>query len=211
MGDPIPTVVRRDSSISEAAKPLLESAQVLKARVVEDLQDAHDQIEQLHREAEQLVEEAEQQADQIREQAREEGRKEAMQECMENLAMARDEYTKLKQRAEQDMVTLAFRIARRIIGHAIELEPKIVTNIVGEALVNARGREQIVVHVHPKDYQQVQESRHEYAQAVDGVAVYFEPDDELQRGDCIIETESGRIDARLDTQLEVMEEALLDV
>lgn len=210
MGDPIPTVVRRDTEVAQRAQPLIDDARVLKSRVVRDLRAVHDELEQLHRQARQMVEEANQQAGQIRQQAREEGKKEALEECMEHLAHARGEYARLKQRAEQDMVTLAFHVARRIIGHAIEVEPQIVTDIVGQALVNARGREQIVVHVHPKDHQQVQAARHDYARSLDGVAVYFEPDPDLDRGDCVIETEAGRIDARLDTQLEVMRDALLD-
>lgn len=210
MADPIPTVLRGDGDVASSAEPLFENARVLKGRVVEDLQSIQHEIDELRQQARQLVEQARQEADEIRQQAREQGRKEAMQECNQRLAKARKEYSKLKKRAEHDMVTMAFHIARRIIGRAIELDPKVVTDIVGEVLVSARGREQIVVRVHPDDHEHVEAMRDDYVRSLDGIPVYFEADAELERGGCVIETESGRIDARLDTQLEVLRQAVMD-
>ena len=209
MSEQLPTVLRRDSQALRAARPLIENCRVLRARVIDDLDAVDDAIQALRREAEQVLEEAQKQAEAIREEARKQGRKEGLEECMEALTKARAEYGRLRSRAEQDMVTLAFQIARRIIGHAIEVQPEVVRDIVGEALVTARGRRQIEVRVHPEDCERVEKQRHEYARELDGVPVYFESDAGLERGDCVIETESGRIDARLETQLEVLRDALL--
>ena len=210
MNDPIPTVLRRDSQLVATARPLIEEARVLRGRVIDELREVDQEIRQLHRRAEEALAEAKENAQAIEEEARQRGRQEAMKECMEQLAAARAEYNSLRQKAEQDMVTLAFHIARRLIGHAIEVEPEVVRDIVGEALMSARGRREIVVLVHPDDKEHVEASRNEYARQLDGVPVYFEADASLQRGGCVIETESGRIDARLETQLSVLRDALLD-
>lgn len=208
MSEGLPTVIRRDGEAASRARPLVEGARVLKARVVEELSETEEELGRLRAEARRQVEEAEEEAEEIRQEARRQGRKEALEECMEDLAKARAEYAKLKQRAERDMVTLAFEVARRLLGHKIEVQPEIVRDIVGQALTAARGREQIVVHVHPDDHDEVQAERDRYARSLEGIPVYFEVDADLDRGDCVIETESGRIDARLDTQLQVMREAL---
>lgn len=208
MTEPIPTVLRRDCQAVRAARPLIDNARVIRAHIIDDLQAAGDDLRALHEQAEEALEEARQEAQEIREQAYQKGRKEALAECMEELGKARAEYTKLRSRAEQDMVTLAFEIARRIIGHSIEVQPEVVRDIVGEALTSARGRHQIVVHLHPDDHRQVEAVRDRYVRALEGVPVYFEVDSSLQRGDSVIETESGRIDARLETQLTVLREAL---
>lgn len=208
MSEELPTVISRGTEIARRARPIVERARVLKGRVVDRLGEAERELQKLRADSEKVLEEARREADQIRRRAREEGRREALEECMEELAKARAEYAKLKQRAERDMVTLAFEVARRVVGHKIEVEPRVVRDIVGEALTAARGREQIVVHVHPDDHQEVRAARDRYARSLEGVPVYFEVDATLERGDCVIETESGRIDARLDTQLQVMREAL---
>lgn len=210
MSEPIPAVLRRDAKVTRKARPLIEDSRIVKCRVVEQLGEIDDELTELHRRARRIVEEARESAEEIRRQARARGRREAMNECMKNLAKARDEYAELKKCAERDMVTLAFQIARQIIGRTIELDAEVITEIVGQALVNARGREQIVVQVHPDDYDRVQSVRHRYVRSLDGVPVYFESNAELQPGDCFIETESGCIDARLETQLDVMRQELLD-
>ncbi len=209
MSEELPRVLRRDSAAVRAARPLVDDARVIKERVIEDLQEIDDELKALHDRGQEVIDDAEDQAEKIREEAREEGRKEGMRDCLEALAKARAEYSRLCNRAERDMVTLAFQIAQRIIGHAIEVQPEVVRDIVGEALIAARGRSQIAVRLHPDDHQWVESHRHEYARDVDGVTVYFETDASLERGDCVIETESGRIDARLETQLEVLRTALL--
>ncbi len=210
MSEPIPTVLPRDCEVATKAAPLFDDARVVSARAIDDLRAVEAELQELIDRAQTAVEEAEERAESIREQARTQGRNEAMEECMEHLAAARSEYTVLRQRAEQDMVTLAFRIARRLIGRTIELDPEVVRDIVGTALVKARGREEIVVCVHPEDLRYIEQWRDEYTRSLDGVPVYFDSDPELERGDAVIETESGRIDARLESQLEVLRNAVMD-
>ena len=210
MDEGVPIILSRESEAVRSAEPLIKNARVVRATVVEELHGVDEELNCLRTRAEELVEQASEEAAAIRQKAREEGRKQGLEECMENLAAARAEYANVRQRAERDMVDLAFHIARRIIGHAIEVQPQVVRDIVGEALVGARGREQIVVRLHPEDHEEVNAVRGEYVRELDGVALYFEADSSLERGGCIIETESGRIDARLETQLEVLREALND-
>jgi flagellar biosynthesis/type III secretory pathway protein FliH len=45
---------------------------------------------------------------------------------------------------------------------------------------------------------------------VEGAALYFEADERVGRGGCVVETEAGRVDARLEVQLDVMRRALME-
>ena len=209
MTEPLPTVLEREGDVVRAARPLFEEGRVIRARVIDDLRAIDDELRTLRKQARDTLDEARREAQLIQKRARKQGRVEAMQECMEELGRARAEYGKLCSRAERDMVTLAFQIARRIIGHSIDVQPDVVRDIVGKALTSARGRREIVIYVHPKDYDIVESARQDYARDMEGVPVYFEADSSLQRGDSVIETESGRIDARLETQLDVLRETLL--
>lgn len=209
MTETLPTILKRNSPAALAARPLLAGAQVIRAGVIDELESIDDDLYQLRQQAHQTLEEAKEQARQVLEDARNEGRKEGYEEWIREIARARAEYGRLQDAAEKDMVKLAFHIAQRLVGHAIEVRPEVVLDMVGKALVMARGRRQIVVKVNPEDYAQVETNRHEYARDLDGVPVYFEADPGLERGGCVIETEGGRIDARLQTQLDVLREALM--
>lgn len=208
MDKPIPVILRRESELAQIVRPLLDNARVLRGPTVRELRDLEREIQAASSRARLMVQEAQERVDEIEEEARQRGEKEGFKEWIHEIARAKLEYTRLQEQAEQDMVKLAFHIAQRLIGHAIEVQPEVVRDMVGQALVMARGRSQIVVRVHPRDHQQLQAVRDEYARQLDGVSVYFEADPALERGGCIIETESGRIDARLEIQLEVLREAL---
>lgn len=210
MKEPLPTILASDSPVARTVRPLLGGSRVLRGAIVEDLQAIEEEIRELHEEARRVLEDAQHRAAEIEERAKKDGYRDGIAECTEQLASARAEHEKLRQQAEQDMVTLAFHIARRLIGHAIEVEPMVVRDIVGEALVTARGRRQILLRIHPDDLEVVEKNRDDYARELDGVPVQFEADASLERGGCVIDTESGRIDARLETQLAVLREALLN-
>lgn len=210
MAEQIKTVLGRSSPQAGLARPLIAKTRVLRAEVVRDLGRFQDELEALRQAARQEVVDAKEEAQGLRDRAREEGRREGLQEVMEELARARAEYGLLQVKAEQDMVTLAFYVAQRIIGHAVEVQPEVIRDIVGQALLMARGKREILVRVHPDDLSELEPRRAEFASQLGGVPVHFEVDSGIERGGCAIDTESGRIDARLETQLEVLREALLN-
>lgn len=202
-------VLRRSSPEAQLVRPVIGKARVLSAEVVRDLQYIQAELEELRQQALREVMEAKKEAQTLREAARAEGMKEGLKEVMHELANARAEYSRLQVKAEQDMVTLAFHVARRIIGHAVDIRPEVIRDIVGQALLMARGKREILIRVHPDDFAILQPRRAEFASQLDGVPVHFEADSTLDRGGCVIDTESGRIDARLETQLEVLRDALI--
>ena len=203
-------LIRAPEVIREDVQPLFASpnVRVIEARVVDSLERAGVAIEKAQREANRLVEVAQHEAKAIRAEAREEGRTEGLEDTLAELARARRDYQELIAGAEDDMLEMAFRLARRIIGEAVELEPQRVRHMVSNVLSHARGKREIVVQVSPDDLPVVQEGCDAFARQVDGVRVHFEADASLERGSCVIQTESGRIDGRIEAQLETLKRAL---
>lgn len=209
MTEKITMILGRESPEAQLARPLIKKATMLSAGAIRELSAIHDELEELRQRTQTTLAEAKEEAQAIADAAREQGRHEGLKEVMEQLARARAEYRRLQSDAEQDMVALAFHVAHRIIGHAVEVNPEVIRDIVGQALISARGKKDIVVWVHPEDYAQLEPQRAQFARELDGVPVHFKADPEVERGGCAIDTESGRIDARLTTQLEVLREALM--
>lgn len=177
------------------------------------------QIVSAQREAARILEEAEEFAAEIRREAYEEsenlktqayreGTENALIEFERNLVESREIREKVWRETEKDLLRLAVRLAERIIGREIEKSDKTIVEIVSTALQNARQQEKLTVRVNPKDLPTLEKQTKNLGsgriQFIDFVA-----DPRVASSGCMIESEVGTIDARLETQLRVLERALL--
>lgn len=107
---------------------------------------------------------------------------------------------------EADVIEISLTIARKIIYEAAEKERQIVVTTVQEAIKKASDREMLKIKINPVDYQILNKKRTELIQCLDGIkSIIFEEDESIQRGGCLIETNQGDIDARIDSQIRVIE------
>lgn len=203
-------VIRVSDVVADTVRPFFRApdVRVIRARVLEDLGQVDLAVDAARSEAEKIVDEAEKSAQKIREKANLEGRSEGSRKLLAEIARARKVYASALDEAERDMVKMAFGLAARIIGEAVECEPSRVEAMVGGVLRRARGKRDIVVMVCPQDLPALTQARPELARHVDGVNIHFETDSSLTRGGCVIQTESGRIDGRIETQLDALKRAL---
>ena len=185
-----------------------ESVRVLKAEVVGRLDRLARALEEARRRAAEIVEAAECEAEEIRRQAREDGRRDGYEEVLPLLGELRNRYSNIQDEAQRDTLDLAFRIARRIIGRQIEVEPEVVRRMICESLEHVRGKRSVVMHVNPADRPVLEASREALSRQVEGAPLHFEERDDIERGGCVIETQANRVDARLKTQLETLREVL---
>ena len=112
--------------------------------------------------------------------------------------------------AKDVALVLARKMAEKIVGRAVELDPSIMGEIAGQALAASRARAgSVVLRVHPDDLAAVEKSRPSWSQRIAAAAdVHLVADDSVGRNGCVVETEVGRLDARLQTQLDALERAL---
>lgn len=171
-------------------------------------------------EAARLLAEAERTADETRESARRtarelraaayaEGQEAALTELNALLLEARERREAALAEVERDVLRLAVRLAEKIIGREIQADPATLADIVSTALRSARQHETLVVRVHPADLPEVQSRRERIDPAGRARFLDFVPDPQVSRGGCVIQSESGVVDAQLDTQLRALERALL--
>lgn len=115
---------------------------------------------------------------------------------------------KLIQAAERDLVELSIEIAKKLVHREIQIDEKIITTLVRVALerlaVKSGG---IKVTVSPLDEKLLREELQ--ALTGDEGSVEIKTDESLRRGDCLVESEYGSIDARISEQFKEVEEGLL--
>ena len=111
---------------------------------------------------------------------------------------------------EHDLVRLAVRVAEKIIGEQLRLEPSSITQIVANALGGVRHQREIYLRVNPEDFEVVREHKYllleQLSRAQD---IDIRPDPDVERGGCLIESETGTIEATLDKQLDAIQKILL--
>jgi flagellar assembly protein FliH len=111
--------------------------------------------------------------------------------------------------AEKDIVDLVLAIARKIVGDELASNKEVVLRIVKEALKKVVDHEGIKIRVSPSDLQFIKNAGSELSHLIDNIqGVTFVEDETILHGGCVIETDSGDIDARVEKQIEAVEEAL---
>lgn len=110
--------------------------------------------------------------------------------------------------SEKEVVSLAMGIATKIVRHEVTIDENIILNVLKQALKKIVGYDNIKIRVNPSDLQFLKTQNHKFSHLIDNMeSVVFEGDEAILTGGCLIETNSGDIDARIDKQLEAVEEA----
>ncbi len=109
---------------------------------------------------------------------------------------------------EADLVQLALAVARKIVGRDVSLGPDVVTRIIREALGQVEHAGRITIKLNPADLELLADIKPQLLSGLpEAGRAAFEPDEGIARGGCLIETDGGEVDARIERQFQVVEEA----
>ncbi len=133
---------------------------------------------------------------------------ESFTSAVESLVRARVE---LSESSEKQVTELAFAIARRVVTALQRRDEEVVVETVRKALALVREEERVVVRVHPSQLEQVDKHQPDWVAAVRNArSLSVEADPRIEPGGCLVKTERGDVDARIESQLDVLEEKLLE-
>ncbi|UCD77012.1 MAG: hypothetical protein JSW26_16460 [Desulfobacterales bacterium] len=109
---------------------------------------------------------------------------------------------------EKEVVELALAIARKVVCREIETGREVVLGVAREALARIEDPGEIKIKMNPADLQFVNETKHQLSGLIGSMDnVSFEAEENIQSGGCIIETNFGEIDARIENQIQAVEES----
>jgi flagellar assembly protein FliH len=110
-------------------------------------------------------------------------------------------------RTEQTLVALMLELARRLVQQELAADPTKLAGIVRDAVSHlAQPVRGVRVRLNPDDAKVVAEHLEPQEPGEEWRVV---PDKSLMPGDCVVETESARVDARLDTRQAQLAQRLL--
>jgi flagellar biosynthesis/type III secretory pathway protein FliH len=138
-----------------------------------------------------------------------EGLKE-IETLLHSLHQAVQEVKKLRKelclKAEKEAVSLSLAIARKILVQEPATNPKVIAAVVKKTFETIAINAPIRIRINPSEMSFMQERRHMIPIEGD---ISFVEDASISCGGCLVESLSGDIDARIESQLEMIEEAFL--
>ena len=217
-------------SEKEGTEGFAKGATILEAtNLIEDAQaKAADILARAEEEAHQRLQQAEAEVETLRLRAKEAGFAEGYEEGLEEgrqkaLAKASDLLSLLESTVEEavrlraaslraledDFLKLSVFLADKVIRKAVEADISWLKPIIKEALEVLGTVVQMVVLLNPVDYALLQNYQQDLS--LTRTKLVFEQDPSITQGGCLIESETGLIDARLERRLGKLAHHLMEV
>lgn len=167
-----------------------------------------------------LVSRAQEEAVQIRQSAYQEGFNAGLQQAQEDIAnfrnvlgafMGADE--RVFNEIAPNVLELAMEIAQKIIKHEIKTDPQIVIDTVMDVMKTlSKNEPKIVLRVNPVQVQYIKDTLPEQIRLL-GMETKLSvlSDEGITEGGCIVQTNNGVVDASIEAQLEIVQNALRSI
>ena len=113
--------------------------------------------------------------------------------------------------SDEMIVRLALMVAKTVLQGELSVDSAKVKRIVVEAIKMIEDRGKISIKVHPDDWEIIKDVEKDVLSSTHGVErLEVVEDAHVERGGCIVESDSGIFDAQLSTQLEEIGNRLLE-
>ncbi len=136
--------------------------------------------------------------------------KEVIQQFEKAISDAIKQRQQLLEEARQKILELTIEISKKVTFDAVRLDPEITVNIISGVIDTLLDRSQLKIHVHPDHLPIVEQHINTFltrSSSIKDIAIV--PDPRVRYGGCFIETPTGDIDARLESQFEVIRDVML--
>lgn len=178
--------------------PAADFSKLINAEEV--LQKTRDEVEQYRLE---VIKECER----LKEKAQKDGFQEGFKQWVEHIAKLEQEIEKVHKELEKAIVPIALKAAKKILGRELEQSPAIV-DIVANVLKSVSQHKKITIYANRGDLEALESNKNRLKQIFESLeSLSIRPRDDIAPGGCIIETEAGIINAQLDNQWRILEQA----
>ncbi len=144
----------------------------------------------------------------LKDQAQREGFEEGFAAWMDKVAELEQQIQQSSRATEKLILPVALQTARKIVGRELEISQTAIADIVATKLRAVSQHKRVTVFVNPREYEKVDKQRPKLKELFERLETFsIRPRDDVKPGGCIIETESGIINAQLDSQWDIIEQA----
>ncbi|MBI9074730.1 MAG: hypothetical protein JEZ02_04890 [Desulfatibacillum sp.] len=113
---------------------------------------------------------------------------------------------------EKELLSLIAAIAGKVLKVQVDMDPEAVKKSVMEALASASDWQEVTIRVDPTDFEFMDDMRPEFFEKVNTLrSINIVPDSSVEKGGCIISADFGEVDARIQSRLDKVAQAMMDV
>jgi flagellar assembly protein FliH len=115
----------------------------------------------------------------------------------------------LLEEARRKVLDLVIQVSRKVTFDAVSADPETTLTIINGVINELVDRSKLKIKVNPDHLPVIEQNVDRFLKGFTSIKeITIEPDPRVRYGGCFIETPTGDIDARLESQLKVIEEAL---
>lgn len=174
---------------------------ILKAEEFSKLVDIQDLLSEAHHDVKRLKEETLLECEKLKQAADERGFQEGLVKFNEQLIYLDRKVKEMQHEMQKMILPLALKAAKKIVGEQLALNSETIVDIVLQALKPVRQNHEVKIYVCKEDVAHLESSKNELKALFDHLRILtIEEREGLTQGSCIIETESGIINATLENQ-----------
>jgi type III secretion protein L len=172
------------------------------------LMEANEILERARSEAEAYRVATEAECAELREEAKKEGYQEGLTQLNEQILGLDQEKKRLRHEMNKLILPLALKAAKKVVAKELETRPETIVDIVLQALSPVLQNHRITIYVNKADKEIVEAEKSRIRDKLEQVeSLSVKERDDVSPGGCIIETESGIINASIESQWRAIESA----
>ncbi len=181
---------------------------ILKAEEFSKLLQIEELLEITSNEVQRIKDQALSDKESLKQQGYEDGKQEGLALFNHQMIYLDQKVKQMEHEMQKIVLPLALKAAKKIVGAQIDLNPDTIVEIVQQALKPVRQNHEIKIIVSKQDKEALESGKEKLKSLFDHLRILtIEEREDLTPGSCIIETESGIINASLDNQWRALEAA----
>ena len=181
---------------------------IIPAKEFSSLKEADEILQEVKEESEQFKGQTLEECEVLKESASRDGYQTGLEKFNAVLLRLSEEMGKIQEECAQQILPIALKAAKKIVGEELQILPERITDIVMQALKPVTQHHRIKIYVNKVDLDILEKNKSKIKKILEQAENFsIQERMDVEPGGCIIETEAGIINAQLDNQWRALEAA----
>ena len=181
----------------------------LSAKAFSTLLSCKELLETTKRDAEEYRKQVAAECEEIKAHAEKEGFQAGFEQWTQTVSYLEGEIAKVQKELQKVVMPVAVKAAKKIVAAELKVNPEVVLDIVASTLKSIAQHKRVVLYVNKKDFDLLESSKSKLKPIFEELeSLSIRDRDDIEPGGCVVETEVGIVNARLEDRWRTLEAAL---